>query len=558
MNSIQKLPSKLISQIAAGEIIERPTYVVKELIDNALDAQANEITIDLDNGGIDRILVQDNGFGIHSEEIMLAVQNHTTSKIKPSSDLRSINHLGFRGEALYAIASVSYLTLASRQKDQLHGQELHIIFGTTTKHTKRGLPHGTTAEVTRLFEQMPARKQYITSATKEFRLITNLITTYALAHPNVLFRLLHNNRLVLHLEPQSIESRIQQLLFPDKHDILLPISIEEDYLSIQGFLGTPQISRKMSQSFITVNRRPIRHGTISKTLQRAYKHVIDSSYKPFYFLNIHIPSERIDVNIHPRKETIQFANESFIERCLEATARKKLSEYDLTYSISTDNHSFIRDDASTKSPVGSLLKTSLRSQKKEELRIKQALLISDVYIAADTADGLLLVDQHAAEERIHFEVLQELYEQEVEKKQQLVLLDELISLSESELSIVQELEPMLRTIGFSFEYVEYKGITLRHAPFVFKGRDYKKFIYELIDDYKNEAITHSFDQQTEDMLAYLACKHSLKSGDIRDEAWMMELITKLFSCKNPYTCPHGRPTVVSITQKDLEKMFGRR
>lgn len=540
MGVITRLDPDTRAQIAAGEVIERPASIVKELVENALDAHATDIAIAIDESGSRRIQVTDNGIGMDHDDLHVCHEDHSTSKLTHADDLLRVATLGFRGEALSSIKHVGNLTLESRHKKAASGHRLRIEKGTPQDAEPLGMPVGSRITIEHIFEHLPARKSFLKDPRTEWKHIVEAVTSLALAFPEVGFSLSHNGKNVFTLRPESYEDRIQTLLGSHTFEHLIPVEAE----GIKGWIGTPQSARKNHpHQYLFINDRHISYPRISRVVKETYGTLLaPHDHVPFIFF-LSVPHHHIDINIHPRKETIRLIHENDIYTHIGGHIRKTLEENNLTY---------ITPDSETTSHAG-WLENSLaalihdaaeiwdpRSNSESEPEI---LTIHNTYLLTQTKKGLLLVDQHAAHERILYDEFKHVFQ--LKQKELHKLKTPLqIKLSPVEASSLQT----LTHVGFEFTQDE-TTLTIHAVPYAFKHRDIKALIKLLFET--------DIDSMSDRTLKTLACRTAIKAGDPLREEEKRKLIEKLLATEKAYTCPHGRPTHIEIPLTKIHHLFKR-
>lgn len=561
--TIHHLPDYIISQIAAGEVIERPAYVVKELIDNAIDAQANTISIDVVDGGISHIVVTDNGIGMSREDLIESCNIHTTSKIHTVDDLTHITTLGFRGEALASIASVSSLTIETKQQASLAGYKL-ILQNNTPTITSVGMPTGTRVLVSQLFSHIPARKKFLKNKRSEMKKIIDIVTSYALCHPTLSFLLSNEGKSILHLQrTNSLKQRIQDLYGQTVYSHLLPVSINDSYINMEGFIATPQlISNSISEQHISINGRPITDRLIQSAIKEGYGVLLPSDTQPTYILSFSILPEMVDTNIHPRKEHVRIINESFLGTTLRDTVQQTLSKQHIHYEgFPLSIHDSY--DGLTYTPLSRELKNVVLPKKTEQLgfvlKESHVLQLHNLYIIAQTENGITLIDQHAAHERILYEQFaQELIIQQ--KKKKIVVLNSpiILDFSPQEQLLIETYLNELILLGFDIESFSGQSYKISSVPELFHTRNIASLIRELVQDMADDTRLITTDTGTKKLLAYLACRSAVKAGDPLTQEQMHMIIHELENIPHAVTCPHGRPLQFLISLGELHHMFKRR
>jgi DNA mismatch repair protein MutL len=583
MPKIRPLPPAVISAIAAGEIVERPAVIVKELAENALDAGASQITIEVIEGGKERIIVKDNGHGMDTDDLLLSIERHTTSKIFSAEDLHQLHTFGFRGEALASIAAVSKMTIQSRAEGSEVGYQLVINHGQQKTEKPVGMAVGTTIMVEELFRELPARRKFLKQTATELRHITQVVTQLALSHPQLGIFFTHNNQVICTLpQNQTFGERIFSLFGSEITRSFIPIadqtqSAADSSLLITGALGVPQSGRRTrAHQYLFVNQRPITDQLISHTVKEAYGSLLAAKIEPAFILSITLPADKVDVNIHPRKEMVRFLEAPELKQHLHAIIKSTLQTADLSYTYKPESdvslwvlndsagpantHPIQSQDRSASPATHEILKNLVHLWSLDESPADHILQIDKTYLCAPTKSGFLLVDQHAAHERILFEQLKEALRS---ADQKLITSTQLsppqvveLSLSDSQV-LVQELETLTR-LGFEIEHFGRNSFKISQVPTLLADHDLRQTLQDFIDNHLEGNPTTGVDQATERTLTYLACRSAVKAGDYLTPQQRQDLLTKLSQTPNQATCPHGRPTTIIYSQYELEKMFHRR
>lgn len=570
MRHIYQLPQQLISKIAAGEVIERPMYAVKELIENSIDAEADSIIVHIEDSGLKRITVIDNGKGMSLEDLEESFKPHTTSKIATEEDLHSIHTLGFRGEALSSIAAISKLILSSRKKESATGNSIVIVEGQIEKIVPIGIPVGTHITVENLFYPVPARKKFLKGQRTEFRHILETVMHFAFSHPDVRFVLTHNGKTIIDLpKAESLISRIQALLGNDIYSNLLPVSFNENYISVTGFLVKPQITTKTPhKQFLYINGRKIHDKGISSSIKSAYGTLLEKHAYPVCLLFLTIPHEVVDVNVHPKKEEVRFIDTRQMLDTIEKAVEKTFAEHDILFDAQTWKSEVFLGDAdqvytgkSTQSYAGKLLKEQQLPWKllqKVKTDLTQVIQMHSLYLVANTDTGVAFIDQHAAHERILYEQFQKAFLEKREQQPQHVFAKpKIISLTPSDSELLSEYIDDLRQLGFTMEHFKGNSFLLRSVPKLLQDRDHTTLISEVLENLRTDNKQKSVDSSSMQMIAYLACRSAVKAGDSLTKAQCKDLIEQLEKTPNNKTCPHGRPTRVMIDISMIHKMFKR-
>jgi DNA mismatch repair protein MutL len=538
---IKILPPEVTSKIAAGEVIERPSSVVKELIENSLDAGATEINIEAHNGGISYLRISDNGCGLSAAEAELAVRRHATSKITGLDDLEHISTLGFRGEALPSITSVAEMEILTRDPGSSAATYLHLENGRITGREKKSRPQGTTVTVRRLFQNFPARLKFLKSASTESGHIAALVSQFALAYPEVRFDLVIDGRTGLRTAGDAdLRSAVSVVYGLDIARKMLEVEGTDNMLYIQGLASPPSVQRS-SRSYLSffVNRRYVRNAILAKAVETAYEGLLMSGRHPLAVLNIAVPPEEVDVNVHPSKLEVKFRNSTSVFTAIVKALRDTLARSPLP-SARPD-----LEEASSR-PLWEPHSAGVPA-------LRTLGQLSSSYILAEGEEGLYLIDQHAAHERILFE---KIVAQRASKKPDVQGMLEPLAL---ELTPGQEralagCAGLLSDLGFTIEPFGGKTCLVRAVPAVLKGAALAEAIVELLDEIGAEK-----DPGKRDLKAAqsLACHGAVMAGKKLNAGELAELVSQLASTSQPRTCPHGRPTMLHLSSQQLKREFGR-
>ena len=535
---IRKLNDETIELIAAGEVVENPASVVKELIENSLDAGASSVGIEVENGGIDRVTVADDGEGMDAEDAKRAFERHATSKITDPDDVGAVDTLGFRGEALPSIARVARVEMVT--KDEGVGATRVVtgagVDGTRTGETGRG--QGTTVEVTRLFETTPARREALSSPKREFRRVSRLVTRYALARPGVAFTLEHEGNEVLSTSGSG--DPIDALYAVYGRDVAsraTRFSHEDGRIGVEGALVRPSVTRSATHHVYTsVNGRAVGDETVRDGAVDGYGTLLPKDSYPIAVVSVEVPPGRVDVNVHPAKKKVRFVDEDTVSRVVSAAVRDALTNEDLTR----------RAEMELDAPVD--VETTGDSAFEDAEVIGQ---FRDLYLLCESDDDLLVVDQHAAHERVNYEELRGEFNGTVPSAE----LDEAVTvdLSPDEAAVIEERRDALRANGFRVE--EFGGglYRVRGVPAPMGRVGDTELVHEVLDRF----VAGEEVDLRDEVLKDVACHPSLKAGDevTREEA--TELVRALGECEQPFACPHGRPTVLSVNERRIAEGFER-
>jgi DNA mismatch repair protein MutL len=569
--TIKILDSRVISQIAAGEVVERPASVVKELVENALDASAGQISIEIRGGGLGLIRVTDNGSGIDDDQAEIAFERHATSKIDSLSDLERLNSLGFRGEALPSIASVARVEMLTSSRLESGGSYLELDEGRLLRHVSQARSQGTTISVYNLFRKLPARLKFMKSESAESGRIADIVSRYALAYPEVRFTYINESRAALRTpgSGQLIDS-VSAVYGAEVARQMIELSslsgafkTAPDGIKISGLIGSPQVVRSTRDymSFF-VNRRWVNNRMLGFAVEEAYHGLLMQGKHPIAVINIEIPPAEIDVNVHPAKTEIKFQDERAVFSALQKAVRAvlvqsspvhELAENQPQFKVPTTPFSAVPEAPKFKTPVPLRPEAPFSGPPPVTPLISLPLLrvlgqLARNYIVAEGPDGLYLIDQHAAHERVMLEKLRkEKSERRVEKQgllpaETFEIEPRLAAILGSKLSIVVEM-------GFEIEAFGQNAFVVRSIPAVLSGRDWRAALRESL-----EGLTSDW---SENLLNRLACHSAIRAGQVLSLDEMRELIRQLEKTDLPNSCPHGRPTMVRMTMTQIEKEFGR-
>lgn len=553
MQTIHTLSPILISKIAAGEVIERPEFAIKELIENALDANATKIAVQLEDSGLSLLQVTDNGVGMSMEDIRVCYKAHTTSKISHEDQLQSIASFGFRGEALSSLGSVSMLTIQSRQSGSKTGHEISVSDGKITHESEIGMPVGTIVKAVSLFGNIPARKKFMKSVQTELRHCVKIVEHYALAHPHVQFTLSHGKKILAFFPPaeKNLE-RIEQVMGSDVSSFFIPLEGSDHYLKIRGYIAKPQMhTRTQQKQYLFVNSRCVTDKLLSTAVKESFGTMLESNTFPVFVLFITVPYELVDVNVHPRKEQVHFADGTFIFSVIKKLVSDTLSKYNLTYEPLLWNKT---GAGAASGFAGNLLRESvLESQKYTTDSIQSVWQFHTLYIVVTTKQSIRIYDQHAAHERILYEKLKNEFLKQKEKRTMYELQKPIVlRLTRTEYIAFQEYNFFFTDMGFKFQ-----DMTVTHVPLLFQDRDPKILIQLILEKLEETHHAPTIDAISEEMLAFLACRAAVMAGDVLSQETMKKIITELETTPNNATCPHGRPTQISVHIDELNGVFKR-
>lgn len=602
---IALLDQNTINKIAAGEVIERPAAVVKELVENSIDAGSNAITIEIKDGGLSLIRITDNGVGIAKEEIELAFMPHATSKIKSVEDLLSVTSLGFRGEALSSIAAVTQLELITKTAGELTGARYLIEGGEKKGFEEIGCPEGTTFLVRNLFYNTPARRKFLRSSQTEAGYISELVERLAVSNPNISFKFLSNNQMKLHTSGNdNLKDVIYHIYGRDIAANLLRVEMSSERISIKGYIGKPVISRG-NRNYMNcyINGRYIKSSIINKAVEEAYKPYTMSLRYPFTALHLNIDTDFIDVNVHPTKMEIRFTNEEEIYDFIKCAVSEALKEKELIPEISTSevkktlasqpiikpepfetkrmeaqiiqNESLRIDEKPLVKEVvmvreeSNYASDSYKSEPVKQLELFEEKLLSkeavkehriigqlfSTYWIVEYQDKMFLIDQHAAHEKVLYEKTLRLLK-EKEASSQLLHPPIILTLSMREEEVLLEFMEYLEELGFEIEAFGGKEYSVRAVPYNLPSIAKKELLLEMMDELVQIGTKHTPEILLE-KIASMSCKAAVKGNNQLSLMEAKHLINDLLELDNPYHCPHGRPTIISMSKNEIEKKFKR-
>ena len=591
---IRRLPENLINQIAAGEVVERPASALKELIENSIDANATQIDIVLDDGGKSLISVSDNGIGIEKNHIGLAVERHATSKL-PTNNLNKINFLGFRGEALPSIAAVSQLNIQTKSKNSNDAWALDVAAGNFDEIYPSSRQIGTIISVKNLFYATPARLKFLKSSNLERSYCHQIVLKQALVNPLIGFRLQADGRELLNIKPEnerdtnkSFLNRIRNILGKNFADEAIKIKNSkaiknQGFAKINGFVGLPTLNKSnYSQQYLFINGRSIQDRNLSGAIRAAYRDTLPKGRFPVFCLYIEVPPEFIDVNVHPGKTEVRFEDNAIIRSLLVGSISRELNiSFSQTTSeiskqavekFNTYNQIKLKDNFGNNENFFSNndLEPSIKTIKETDNFEEQQVIdqnddfplgvalaqFSKNYIISRNSEGIVIVDQHAAHERLVLEKMKAARENKSLEKQ-ILLLPEVINLAPTPLEMILENVELLSDIGFIIEPFGEGMIIVREVPALIGDADIKQIIIDLGDDLSSTGLPTSYHAKIDLILGNIACHRSVRSGRSLNENEMNQLLREMERTPNSGQCNHGRPTSISLSLKDIEKLFNR-
>jgi DNA mismatch repair protein MutL len=576
--TIKILPEEVASQIAAGEVVERPASVVKELIENSLDAMAHQITIKIEAAGQSLVEVSDDGQGIPPNELLVAVARHATSKLRCAEDLFRISTLGFRGEALASIGSVAQFKISSRPADADVGMSLLVDGGQINSPKPIALPVGTIVSVKNLFYNVPARLKFLKQPGTERRLIDALVTRYALAYPNVRFQLFQDGRLGLQTSGNGDRREVLGFLYgADMARQMLEVISDGNDLSINGFISPISLTRSNRKEMIFfVNGRPVQDLAMTTALIQAYHNLLMVGRYPLAYLFMELPADRLDVNVHPTKSEVRFREPDEIFTGIRNAVRRALLAYtpipeiqpaklwsSRTWEFVDQERTPFSRDTDIASQATELDSTRVQPEAPDVISstlrptglLRLVGQIANTYLVAEGPDGLYLIDQHAAHERVLFEQFMKQKDQPLPG--QILLQPASVQLSPSQARVLTEQLPILNRLGFQVEPFGLNTFLVRTLPAILSHLEPGAAMRVLVENFEEDESPLANEVEAR-IIARVCKKAAIKAGQSLSGDEQNHLLTALEACESPRTCPHGRPTMIHLSVDLLERQFGRR
>jgi DNA mismatch repair protein MutL len=580
---IQVLPDAVANQIAAGEAVERPASVVKELVENALDAHAKRVEVSIERGGKRRMRVSDDGIGMGREDSLMCLDRHATSKISVAGDLNGVRTLGFRGEAIPSIAAVSRLTLESWDGEGDAGTRVAVDGGRINDVSDFARRRGTTVDVRNLFFNAPVRARFLKSVSAEARAINEVVTALSLANPAVAFVLTSDDRVLLELPAVADPAaRVTQVWGPEHGGTLIGASGSENGLEVSGLVQRPDAAKPgVRRSYLFVNGRPFRASRLVRAVERGYRTTIPPGAKPWLFLYLRLPGDEVDVNVHPAKAEVRFRDDTQVEALVERTVREALDDEASSATFGTPRGApplTVRERGPESPAQGKAIHSPdpqmalfmsgaddhdvadgpgpapLPDPGAQRPRLWQVL---DTYVLAETREGILIVDQHSAHERILFQRLMDGFQMGGQESQRL-LFPLTLRLTAPEVELIEDLGGLLSRAGFDVEAFGGDTVIVRAVPNPHRYFDAERAFREMVDELTHgSGLVRSARNQHERIAMVFACKSAIKAGQKLSDAEMQELFDQLFATELPHHDVHGRPTVVRLSAAELGRKFGR-
>ena len=592
VNRIQKLSKMVVSQIAAGEVIENPASVLKELVENSIDARANDIEIFIYQNGFQHIQVKDNGIGIPKEDLPLSIESFATSKLNKIEDLISIGSLGFRGEALGAISSVANITIESKEINSEYAYSISKGSGLISDINVSSLTKGSNIIVSELFHDLPARKEFLCNTSKIKKSIIDTASSFALGYPDISFRLHYDDKLLLNIKRvKNLSERIEQLFSSEFLNSLLPCYHKTDAISVEGYISSLRLFRSSSDLILLfINSRSVRYAKLINILRRSYGEMLPANKFPVAFLFLNIPPEKIDVNVHPQKKEIRFKNESEINslfskavlnvleshgslrsKNLPQSTIQKNKKYPIDFSAPLQIRESLGQNMEIKFGTTNTVSSPppneeyFQKQKAENIKLFSEFKLHgrlyNTFIMASAEEGIYLFDQHTVHERVNYEKFLNKLKKSEDIKQYFVT-PVPVQLSPSEILLVKDHQEVINQLGFFTEEIGPDCFGLSSAPFYLKSGQEEQAFRLLLKKLETQDYTVSsglleHEILFKDLAASLACRQAIKKGELESLNHLKELIEELQKCKNPMRCPHGRPTMVFIGEEEILRLFKR-
>jgi DNA mismatch repair protein MutL len=611
---IKILPENISSKIAAGEVVQRPESVVKELLENSIDAGADTIELIVKRAGKSLIQVVDNGMGMNEDDALLCIQKHATSKIFSYEDLEAISTLGFRGEALSSILAVSQVEIRTETREEELGIQLRNEEAGSIIKEKGSFPKGTSVSVKNLFYNTPARRNFLKTDATELKHIIDTFNKISLSHPDLNFKFYNNDDLIFNYAAGDIEKRISQVFADNMIEALIPVEEKTDYISMYGYIGKPALLKKSKgEQYLFLNSRFVFSRQINHAVFTAFENILEKGDYPFFILFLDIDPKRIDVNVHPSKLEVRFDDEKDVYNFVLAVIKKSLGTHDLVPSMSftsvTDETEKLKVHSFNKTEKGdfsdrpkftekkSYAKTNFSDKeidlifstipdevKPDRIEVKHPfenrenketprqnikysedvktedettfiIQLHNKYILSQIKTGLMIIDQHVAHERILYEKALKRFEANMPFSQQL-LFPKTLELDPGTFEILKEINPFLTKLGFELKFFSKNTVVIEGVPDDVKSGSEEKILIELIEEYVSNQREKKLEERDNIAKSY-SCKTAIKAGDKLSDNEMRLLIDQLFATSMPYVCPHGRPIVVKISLDEFDRRFGR-
>lgn len=617
-NKIKILPDYISNKIAAGEVVQRPASVLKELIENSIDASAKKISVIIEDAGKSLIQIVDDGLGMSEADAIKCIERHATSKISSLDDLSNIKTFGFRGEALSSIASVSRLEIKTERSADELGTKIRFDDEKGITIEKGSFSKGTSISVKNLFYNVPARRKFLKSNSTELKHLVDVFKRAALSYPEINFEFWNGNELVFNYPSCKIEDRMEQVFADNIFDVVIPLAEDTEFIGLNGFIAKPNYLKKSkNEQYLFVNKRYVTNKIVNHAVFSAYENILEKGDYPFFVLFLNIDFSKVDVNVHPSKMEIKFEDEKDIYLFVNAVVKKALGKYDLVPNLSFQNtenefdklgthtHRFSETNDFTDRPFLSSGKFDKKEstfseeemeqifnnlapkinvpdsfdsqlispfdnidinsqqvkieveadQRESSSSISFIVSLQNKYLLTPIKSGLMIIDQHVAHERILYEKALKAMDSDLPFSQQL-LFNQKIQMSPEDYELIKELEPYLTKLGFEIKLLTRREIIISGVPADIKVGSEIQVLNEIIDDYRKHELINRLERKDNLAKSY-SCKAAIKAGDKLSENEMRMLVDQLFATSMPYVCPHGRPIIIKIPLDEFDKRFGR-
>ncbi len=613
---INILPEYIANKIAAGEVVQRPESVLKELMENSIDAGATSVEVIIKNAGKTLVQIIDNGEGMNEGDVVLSIQRHATSKIKSYEDLEELRTFGFRGEALSSIAAVSILEIKTRTPYDEIGVFLRVGEDNNITIEKDSFPIGTNIAVKNLFYNTPARRNFLKSNSTELKHLTETFKKITMSYPHIEFKLWNDDDLLYHLPKNNLGERLKSLFSENILDSLIEVKEITDYLSLSGYIAKPTyLKRSKADQYLFINKRFVVSKVVNHAVFSAFENILEKGDYPFFVLFLELDPAKIDINVHPSKLEVKFDDDKDVYVFVNAVMKKCIGSYDLVPTmkfidakndneimgfnqfVRTDKHDYsdrpVYSDNKNKgifsedeidrifgtinkeiknNPPENVLSEPFAENNPKEIYHQQLdfsgtgtqtndvyspfiVSLHNKYILSQIKSGLMIIDQHVAHERILYEKALKSISTQLPFSQQLLFHQTLI-LEAADYELIKELKEQLYGLGFELKFHPDYKVTILGVPFEIKAGSEKQILLEIIDEYRNNERIEGL-EVVDNIAKSFSCKAAIKAGDKLGEIEMRELVDKLFATSMPYVCPHGRPIVIKIPLAEFDKRFGR-
>ena len=557
MGNIVLLDDLTINKIAAGEVIERPANVVKELVENSIDAGATKIIIEIKNGGKTLVKIVDNGKGISANDIPLSLERHATSKIRKIEDLEHTYSMGFRGEALASIASISELTMMTKTAEE-NGTKITAEAGEIVEVEEIGIPVGTTIMVEKLFFNTPVRYKFLKNDATEFRYIKEWVQKTALVNSDIAFKLINDGKIVFQTNGNgNIRDIIYLLYGKEIEKNLLDVNYESEGIKVTGVIGNTTIARENRKSQILyLNKRNIKNQILTNSADQAFKGATGIGKYGFFILNLEMPANYYDVNVHPTKMEVRFNDENKLYKVFYHAIKSSMLNGEFLDNDEKEQKKenyieneleFLTNKFKNDTPV-----ELINRENQREIEYKYVGILFRTFIIIEIGEDMFLIDQHAGHERILYEQIKENYKNHIQNNSQLMLIPEVYNLSHKEIEFVKENIELFRNTGFDIELFGEDSVKISGIPDIEYKVNKNRMFLDVLDEMLTTERTAIKDIE-ERFIATVACKAAVKANMDLTRQEVDSLIQRLLKLKNPFTCPHGRPTTIKFSKKELFK-----